>query len=86
MPTLVPQRHKVVVQLLPSPETSGLLVRAPTETPIRRVRVTAVGPDARVEIGKTYLANTLSGQGFGDDEMLLPDAPGKSAFLAEWHD
>lgn len=82
---LQPQRNKVLVTVLPSPEQSGLIVRAPTETPIRRVKVLAVGPDASVEVGRIYLANILSGQGFGDD-LVLPDKSGESAFLAEYDD
>lgn len=85
-PTLVPQRNKVVVRVLPETQAHGAIYRAPTETPIRRAEVVAVGPDARVEVGHTYLVNILSGQQFGDDLLLLPDKPGASAFLAEWHD
>lgn len=78
-------RDKVLVTVLPSPEQSGLIVRAPTETPIRRVKVDAVGPDARVEVGRIYLANILAGQGFGD-QLVLPDKPGQSAFLGYLED
>jgi co-chaperonin GroES (HSP10) len=83
---LEPQRDKVVVRVLPEQVAHGVILRAPTETPIRRAEVVAVGPDARVEVGGTYLVNILSGQQFGDDLLLLPDKPGQSAFLAEWHD
>lgn len=82
---LQPQRNKVLVTVLPMPEQTGLIVRATSETPIRRVEVLAVGPDAQVEVGKVYLANILSGQGFGD-QLVLPDKAGESAFLAQWDD
>ena len=81
---VTPQRDKVVVRVLPSPEANGLIVRAQTDTPIRRVEVVGVGPDATVELGHVYLANVLSGQQMGDDLMVLPSRSGKSAFLAEW--
>ena len=82
---LLPQRNKVVVTVLPSPEQSGSIIRPPTETPIRRVQVEAVGPDASVEAGKLYLANILGGQQVGD-QLVLSDKAGSSAFLAEWED
>lgn len=85
-PTLVPQRDKVVVRLIPETQVHGAILRAPTETPIRRAEVVAVGPDARVEVGRIYLVNILSGQQFGDDLLLLPDKRGASAFLAVWDD
>lgn len=80
---LQPQRDKVVVTLLPSEESTGLIVRTQTETPIRRVMVEVVGPDAHdIVVGRVYLANILSGQIVGDDQMVLPSKPGQSAFLA----
>lgn len=78
-------KDKVLVRLLPSPETSGLVVRAPTDTPIRRCEVVTSGPDATVGPG-TYLATILAGQSVSDDLLLLPSAPGKSAFLARLDD
>ncbi len=106
---LQPQRNKVLVTVLPMPETTGgriidpgirtktvtgmnqdlgsesVIIRVPSESPIRRVKVEAVGPDAQVEVGRIYLANILSGQGFGD-QLVLPDKAGESAFLAQWDD
>jgi hypothetical protein len=83
---LVPQRGKVVARLVAMPEAIGLIQAPITESPIRRVEVVAVGPETSVEIGTTYLANTTSGQLFDDDLVLLPNAPGLDAFLAEWTD
>jgi len=78
-----PLRDKIHVTLEASPESHGLITRPATETPIRRVRVVAVGPEAegRCEVGKLYLANILSGQQMGEDLVL----PVKS-LLAEWHE
>lgn len=72
-----------MVSLEASPESHGLIVRAATETPIRRVRVLAVGPESegKVNVGGLYLANILSGQEMGEDLVL----PYKS-LLAEWHE
>ena len=72
-----------MARLEASPEGHGLVVRAPSETPIRRVRLLAVGPESagKVSVGKLYLANIMSGQEVGDD-ILLP----YKSLLAEWQD
>lgn len=72
-----------MVSLEASPESHGLIVRAATETPIRRVRVRAVGPESegKVNVGGLYLANILSGQEMGE-ELVLP----YKSLLAEWVD
>lgn len=83
--TITPQREKVVVRLLPETTEHGLIHRAATSTPIRRVEVVAVGPDAaNGEVGQVYLANIIAGQQVGDDTLLLPDKRGASALLAIW--
>ncbi len=82
--TLTPLRDKALVRVLPMPETTGLIHRAPTETPLRRVEVLAVGPDAKeLAVGGTYLAILSAGQQFMDDQVLLPAKPGRSAFLCQ---
>lgn len=85
---VVPQRDKVLCAILPSPESSGLVVRPQTETPVRRVVVKAVGPDADPDlvVEGLYLATLLPGQMVGEEQVVLPSAPGQSAFLARWEE
>lgn len=76
-----PLRDKVLVTLEKSPEAHRGIVRPDSETPIRRVRMVALGENVEgIEVGKLYLANVLMGQMFGDEQIVLP----AKSLLAEW--
>ena len=76
----VPLRDNVLVTILPKAQRSSVLVTPERETPIRRARIEAVGPDAPFAVGTLVLVNILAGQQFGEEMMVLP----KSSIVAEW--
>ena len=71
MPTAVPLGDKLRVEVLPQGERSKILHTQSRETPLRKCKITAVGPDAKSEVGQIVLANLLSGQLFGE-EVIIP--------------
>ena len=77
MPTATPLADKIRVEILPQQERSSVLVTMSRETPLRRCKITALGPDAcrrtPLEVGQLVLCNILAGQSFGD-ETILPAA------------
>ena len=71
MPTALPLADKIRVEILPQQERSALLVTMARETPLRRCRITAVGPDAgEFQVDQVVLCSILAGQTFGDETIL----------------
>jgi co-chaperonin GroES (HSP10) len=77
VPTAIPIGDKLRVEVLPQEERSKILVTASRETPLRRCRITALGPDAnqkkspKLSVGMVVLCNILTAQQFGE-ELILP--------------
>lgn len=77
MPEATPIRDKIRVEVLPQAERSKVLHTIERETPLRRCRIEALGPDAnarkspKLSVGQIILCNILSGQAF-DASLIVP--------------
>lgn len=72
MPTATPLGNKIRVEVLPQSERSKVILTMDRETPLRRCRVEAIGPDVtQVRAGQVVLCNLLAGQRFGE-QVILP--------------
>ena len=71
MPTAIPLGDKIRVEVLPQGERSKILHTQSRETPLRKCKIEALGPDVQgLEVGQVVLCNLLSGQAFGESVIL----------------
>ena len=71
--TLQPLGDRVLVNLLPLPESTGLIIRVSRQEYARKAKVIASGPDCvDIQAGMTVLVSSLVGQEVGD-EIIMPE-------------
>lgn len=71
--TLQPLGDRVLVNLLPLPESTGLIIRVSRQEYARKAQVKAAGPDCLdIKQGMTVLVSSLVGQEVGD-EIIMPE-------------
>lgn len=70
---LQPLGDRVLVNLLPLPETTGLIIRVSRQEYARKAQVVAAGPECvDIREGMTVLVSSLVGQEVGDD-IIMPE-------------
>lgn len=75
---ITPLHDKLVIQLRPLPDMTGVLHRVDRNELVRQADVIAVGPDVReVSAGDAVLVNVVAGQQLGG-QLVIPE----SAILA----
>lgn len=69
---MTPLGRYIVVELLPEPRASSVLLTPPTDHPMRWATITAIGPLVRdLQVQQQALVSTHQGTYFGD-ALLLP--------------
>ena len=71
MASLIPLGDLVVVELLPEPPRSSLLVVITSPSRSQLAKIVAIGPEVRdVQVGERVLVSRLAGQDVGDKVIL----------------